>query len=395
MQDRGAIRFEGATKRFDGVTALDRLDLTVEPGERLVLLGPSGCGKSTALRLVAGLEELTDGELYIDGRPASRWAPGERDVAMVFQNYAIYPHLDVFENIAFGLRLRRVPEAEIRQRVGRVTELLGLDKLLRRKPRELSGGQRQRVALGRALVRDARILLMDEPLSNLDAQLRVRFRTELIELHRRWGATMLYVTHDQVEALTLGDRVAVLREGRLQQVDTPERIYWRPVNTFVATFVGTPPMNLVPVRIRGTHVQLGDHSLRLPERRAAFLARYRREEWLLGVRPESVFVERANEPRPGAGERAALRVPGRVHLCEFLGGQVVVHVEVGTNLRLQALVPSDRRVAEGEAVSVLVPEEQLYFFVPETGTAVYPDEGGTAHREAALALGAGAAEGRG
>ena len=400
MQDRGAIRFEGVTKRFDGVTALDHLDLTVEPGERLVLLGPSGCGKSTALRLVAGLEELTDGELYIDGRPASRWAPGERDVAMVFQNYAIYPHLDVFENIAFGLRLRRVPEAEIRQRVRRVAELLGLEKLLRRKPRELSGGQRQRVALGRALVRDARILLMDEPLSNLDAQLRVQMRTELARLHQRLGTTTIYVTHDQVEAMTLGDRIAVLRDGKLQQVATPHEIYARPANVFVASFIGSPPMNFVrgQVESRDDGVWFTGEGLtcrlegELAEAAAAYLrtgdglgssdgdragaSGQGRRDAILGVRPEHVQARLADEGSvagTGASGGAAGQGPhlvATVEVVEPLGAETYVYVTAGS-LALTVRVDPRMVLRPGDRLALTLETGHLHLFDAATEASVW------------------------
>ncbi len=241
-----SVRLEHVFKRFGNVDAVSDVNLDIADQEFLVLLGPSGCGKTTTLRMVAGLEELSEGSIFIGDREVSQVAPKDRDIAMVFQNYALYPHMTVYENMAFGLKLRKVPRPEIERRVKEAADILGLDTLLTRKPKELSGGQRQRVALGRAIVREPKAFLMDEPLSNLDAKLRTQTRVELKRLHQRLGATILYVTHDQPEAMTMGTRIVVMRDGVVQQVDTPDGIYNRPANQFVATFVGTPAMNLLP-----------------------------------------------------------------------------------------------------------------------------------------------------
>jgi multiple sugar transport system ATP-binding protein len=242
-----------------GVVAVDNVSLTIADGEFLVLVGPSGCGKSTLLRMVAGLEEVTEGSISIDGRDVTDLPPRERDVAMVFQSYALYPHKTVRDNLGYGLKVRRTPKAEIDRRVSDVAKQLGLEELLGRRPAALSGGQRQRVAMGRAIVREPKAFLMDEPLSNLDAKLRVGMRAQLSALHARLRTTTIYVTHDQIEAMTLGERVAVLRDGRIQQVDTPQELYMRPANVFVAAFIGSPAMNLVEADVDGNELRFGDH----------------------------------------------------------------------------------------------------------------------------------------
>src|SRR5688500_5916600 len=244
----------------------------------MVLVGPSGCGKTTALRMLAGLEEISEGELVIDDRVINDVAPQKRDIAMVFQNYARYPHLSVYDNMAYGLKIQKIPKDEIRRRLQKIAGIIGLEDLLERKPKALSGGQRQRVAMGRAIVREPKVFLMDEPLSNLDAKLRVQTRAELIRLHRRLGITTIYVTHDQVEAMTMGDRIAVLKDGELQQVDTPRALYERLANTFVASFIGSPPMNLVAVPIEGGAAKLGDASFPVPPGLAG-------SKVTLGIRP--------------------------------------------------------------------------------------------------------------
>ena len=308
-----AVEFVGVRKDYQsGVPVLHRLDLRAEEGELLVLVGPSGCGKSTVLRLLAGLEEPTEGDIRIGGASVVGVAPGRRDVAMVFQNYALYPHMSVRDNLSFGLKVRRVSAAEIAERVGRVAKLLDLGPFLERKPRALSGGQRQRVALGRALVREPRVFLLDEPLSNLDAQLRLRMRSEIKKLHARVGATMVYVTHDQVEAMSLGHRVAVLSAGQLQQLGPPEEIYLRPANTFVATFLGSPPMNLIGCHAGPGGLRVNGGQVDLPGPPA-----WSREASLkLGVRPEDTRL----------AERG---LAGKAVWVEHLGHESWIHVEVG------------------------------------------------------------------
>ncbi len=282
----GVIELNNVTKVFQGdVVALDDVSLRIEDGEFIALVGPSGCGKSTLLRALAGLEEVTDGTISIDGRDVTDVAPRHRDVAMVFQSYALYPHMNVRENLGYGLKVRRTAKPEIRQRVEDVAGMLGLTDLLERKPAQLSGGQRQRVAMGRAIVRRPRVFLMDEPLSNLDAKLRVGMRASLAQLHRQLATTTVYVTHDQVEAMTLGQRVAVMRDGRILQLDSPQRLYEQPRDVFVAGFIGSPAMNLVEATIEGDDLIFGQFRVRLdPERRAAVRAHAR---VVLGIRPES------------------------------------------------------------------------------------------------------------
>jgi multiple sugar transport system ATP-binding protein len=303
------------TKVFpNGVRAVDGVDLEINDGEFVVLVGPSGCGKSTLLRMIAGLEDITEGVVHIGGRDVTDLAPQQRDIAMVFQNYALYPHMTVKENLAYGLKLRKMPRAEWKRRVEEVAKTLGLDELLDRKPAALSGGQRQRVAMGRAIVREPKAFLMDEPLSNLDAKLRVSMRAELAKLHERLGVTTVYVTHDQVEAMTLGQRVAVLRDGVLQQVDTPQRLFRQPANLFVAAFIGSPSMNLVDAQIDGGRVSFGGFTVPLPERSP--LAS-RTSPVILGVRPTDFeHGEAAN------GELPRLRV--KPDVVEDLGSETHV-----------------------------------------------------------------------
>jgi multiple sugar transport system ATP-binding protein len=315
------IRFDGVTKRFpDGTVAVNELSLEVADGEFMILVGPSGCGKTTALRMVAGLEDVTEGEISIGGQVVNELEPKERDVAMVFQNYALYPHMLVRDNIAFPLKMQNLAKGEIQTRVGEAGRLLGIEELLHRKPRELSGGQRQRVAMGRAIVRNPQVFLMDEPLSNLDAKLRVQMRAELVKLHRRLGVTTLYVTHDQTEAMTLGQRVAVLRLGVVQQVDTPQRLYNHPANTFVASFIGSPPMNFAEGVLAGDTLVLGERRFPLPEE---VLRRRNAGDGpvLVGLRPESFHDARIE----GNGRPS---VPAEVEVTEQLGPETYAYFRV-------------------------------------------------------------------
>ena len=314
------VEFSRVTKQFgDGTVALDSLSLTVEEGEFLVLLGPSGCGKSTALRLLAGLEEVTSGDILIGGNRVNDLPPGARGLGMVFQSYALYPHMTVAENLGFGLRRGAQPtpidELEIRERVDSAVQMLGLSEVIDRKPRELSGGQQQRVAIGRALVRRPRVLLMDEPLSNLDAKLRNRMRLEIRRLHELHGTTTVYVTHDQIEAMTLADRIAVLDRGRLQQHDRPLDAYHRPANSFVASFIGTPPMNLIEGEVRSNRFHAGELSFPLPEH-----LRVCTGAGFYGIRPECIGVLDS--------EDAAEAVPATVIGYENLGSASVIHLDV-------------------------------------------------------------------
>src|SRR4051795_8822401 len=321
------VVFNDVDKIYDnGFHAVQDLSLDIKDGEFLVLVGPSGCGKTTALRMVAGLEEISDGELFIGERVVNTLTPKERDVAMVFQNYALYPHLSVYENIAFGLRLRKAPRDEVHKRVSWAAKMLDLTPYLDRKPKQLSGGQRQRVAMGRAIVRQPQVFLMDEPLSNLDAKLRVQMRADIAKLQRELGTTTIYVTHDQVEAMTMGDRVAVMRDGRLQQVDAPQRLYDRPENLFVAAFMGSPPMNLLEGTVSvngGVTVDLGGYKLPIAEEALGNYPRLREYDG----RPAIIGL-RAGDLHPGQGHDDLPKLHGRVDLVESLGGESMAYFHV-------------------------------------------------------------------
>ena len=339
------IDIDHVTKVFgNDVVAVDDVSLSIADGEFLVLVGPSGCGKSTLLRMLAGLEEVTAGTIRIDGADVTDLAPRHRDIAMVFQSYALYPHMTVRENLGYGLKVRRAPKAESRQRVAEVAELLGLEELLDRKPAQLSGGQRQRVAMGRAIVRQPRAFLMDEPLSNLDAKLRVGMRASLAQLHARLGVTTIYVTHDQTEAMTLGQRVAVLRDGAVVQVDRPQELYARPRNVFVAAFIGAPAMNLVEATIDGDVVRFGQYTLPLdpacrPERSGPVV---------LGVRPEA-FGD------AGAAPASLPRIDAVVEVVEELGADTHVHFSV------EAPRPAiERAAAESDDATLIADRSTLF-----------------------------------
>ncbi|TML59872.1 MAG: sn-glycerol-3-phosphate ABC transporter ATP-binding protein UgpC [Actinobacteria bacterium] len=323
------VIFDKVEKVYDNdVHAVHDLSLEIRDGEFVVLVGPSGCGKTTALRMVAGLEEITDGKVSIGGRVVNDLTPKERDIAMVFQNYALYPHLSVSDNIGFGLRLRKTPKNVVEERVAWAAKLLGLTPYLNRRPKELSGGQRQRVAMGRAIVRQPQVFLMDEPLSNLDAKLRVQMRAEIARIQHEVGVTTIYVTHDQVEAMTMGDRVAVMRRGELQQMAEPHKLYNAPNNLFVASFIGSPAMNIVEADVMrgdgGVAVRIGDQELPVPEdvvRRRPALSGYAGRKLALGIRPE--HLEDGILSRNGGA-----RLKGRVLITEALGSEILAHVEV-------------------------------------------------------------------
>lgn len=340
------VRFVGVGKRFGEVEVLKEISLEVEAGAFLVLLGPSGCGKTTLLRLLAGLEEPTKGEIYVGERAVQGLAPKERDVAMVFQSYALYPHMTVFDNMAFGLRMRRVGRDEVTRRVEAAAHLLGLAHLLQRKPRALSGGQRQRVALGRAIVRNPKVFLMDEPLSNLDAKLRTATRKEIVRLQRRLGVTTLYVTHDQVEAMTMADTIALLHEGRIQQVGGPLDLYHHPANLFVASFIGSPAMNFFEGHVRGDRFVFGPHAVPFPQGGPG-------GKTTLGLRPEDVHLQ---PPYPGA---PALRA--RVDVTEFLGDQTLLTLDAATTSLVAALRGVVRR-KPGEELSVFLDLRKAHWF---------------------------------
>lgn len=399
-----SVTIERLAKTFaDGTEALRDFNLEIEDGELIVLVGPSGCGKTTALRIVAGLEEPTNGEIRVDGRLINDVPAQDRDIAMVFQSYALYPYKTVFENIAFPLKLRRTPKAETARRVNEVAALLGLEENLRRKPRHLSGGQRQRVAMGRAIVREPRLFLMDEPLSNLDAKLRMQMRAEIAELRDRLGITTIYVTHDQVEAMTLGDRVVVMSKGELQQAATAQEVYSNPVNLFVAGFIGSPAMNLVQAEVSVNEAEieiaLGRDSVRLDdlERRrwGDALKRYMGRKLVVGIRPENL-----EDASLAADVPPKRRFSAHAELVETLGSEVVVHLDVDAqpvvtdDLRelardvdeaaveglekqrgalhatcIARFAPSTR-VTKGETISIAIDRGALHFFDADTGRAL-------------------------
>jgi multiple sugar transport system ATP-binding protein len=380
----------------DGTRAVEQLDLEIGDGEFVVLVGPSGCGKTSVLRMVAGLEEISGGEIRIGGRVVNHLLPKERDIAMVFQNYALYPHMDVFDNMAFGLRQRRLSKGEIERRVLWASRTLGLEEMLRKKPRTLSGGQRQRVAMGRAIVREPQAFLMDEPLSNLDAKLRVEMRAEILHIQRNLAVTTIYVTHDQTEAMTMGDRVAVMRGGVLQQVAGPQHLYVRPANLFVAEFIGSPAMNLVEAVLErdnnGLIARFGTHELRLRGSAAEGAASRAGARVIMGFRPEDV----ADAALAGDGEAGA-RLSVVPEIREDMGAEVIVHFGLGVppvqrrdviegkeredaaraELGARSAIPFCARLArgtrarEGEQLELAVDLERLHVFDPETGEALY------------------------
>jgi multiple sugar transport system ATP-binding protein len=402
------VEFQDVAKIYaDGTRAVSDLDLEIRDGEFMVLVGPSGCGKTTALRMVAGLEEISEGVIRIGERVVNHVPPRDRDIAMVFQSYALYPHLSVYDNIAFGLRLKKVPKDEIERRVQDAARVLGLDPLLKRKPRALSGGQRQRVAMGRAIVRQPQAFLMDEPLSNLDAKLRVQMRAEIARLQNDLGVTTIYVTHDQVEAMTMGDRVAVMRKGELQQVAAPQELYDRPLNLFVGGFIGSPAMNMLEATLDpadgglaavagSQHIALGDETLSV---RPA-LKSFEGKPVILGIRPEDL--------EDAALEEAASdqQLQGSVDLTEALGSEIMVHFRIdakpaatdetrelaedagateledgvlaGEGATLVGRFGARSRVKAGDEAKVAVDTRALHFFDPETGLGIYDETKGVA-----------------
>jgi multiple sugar transport system ATP-binding protein len=364
------VRLENLTKRFREVVAVSDLSLEIRDKEFLVLVGPSGCGKTTALRMVAGLEEITEGSIYIGDRIVNDLIPKDRDIAMVFQNYALYPHMTVFDNMAFGLRMRRVPRDQIRREVERVAEMLDLGGLLQRKPKQLSGGQRQRVALGRAIVRRPQVFLMDEPLSNLDAKLRVQTRAELIKLHRDLGITTIYVTHDQVEAMTMGHRIAVMNQGIMQQCDTPLNLYRYPGNLFVAGFIGSPAMNFVDGAIsfrNGTAVvTTSGMTLGFPDARSQLLKPYEGRTVKFGLRPEDIHDKSISLVAATEANGATITVD----VIEPMGDRCIVYARSGSDT-LVASIPSETRARELADLSVVVDMGKTHVFDPDTGAAVF------------------------
>ena len=343
--------------------AVHDLDLQIADGEFVVLVGPSGCGKSTTLRMIAGLESISAGELRIGGRVVNQVPAKERDIAMVFQNYALYPHMTAYENMAFALTLRKLARSEIEQRVRDAARILGIEPLLAKRPRQMSGGERQRVALGRALVRQPQVFLFDEPLSNLDAKLRVQMRREIARLHQQLGTTMVYVTHDQVEAMTLGDRIVVMNKGQMQQADTPTTLYQRPRNTFVASFIGTPPMNLIEGEILGGAAPRfrstgGGFELRLDGSAVVPAEDRTPRRIVLGIRPEELALA-------PAGQENGNVIPAQVELVELLGSEVLLHLSSGA-IELTARLPAPFSAGDGN-VRLLVPPDRVHLFEGETG----------------------------
>jgi len=353
------VVLQGLTKRFGETLAVNHAYLHVQDQELVVLVGPSGCGKTTALRLIAGLEEADSGEIFIGGRSVLDVPPRDRDIAMVFQNYALYPHMTVSQNMGFGLKMRRVPPKEIQQRIQQTAEMLGIEDLLLRKPSQLSGGQRQRVAVGRAIIRDPQVFLLDEPLSNLDAKLRMVMRGELIKLHRRLKATMVYVTHDQVEAMTMGDRIAVMNNGKIQQFAAPREIYAAPANRFVAEFIGNPPMNMLDGTLvaegKATYFETGEFRVLVPPVRARRLHDRLDRKITLGVRPEHLELLAPETEIPG--------VDVTVSVSQLLGAETVVELNYGAGTLLARLENQDV-LEPGQAMRVAVDMTQSHFFDP-------------------------------
>jgi len=363
-----SVTYDHVTKRFGEVIAVNDMNLDIPDKEFLVLVGPSGCGKTTALRLLAGLEEVTAGTIKIGDRVVNDIAPKDRDIAMVFQSYALYPHMSVYDNMAFGLKLRKTPKSEIDERVKEAAEILRIEELLDRKPKQLSGGQRQRVALGRAIVRNPRVFLMDEPLSNLDAKLRVQTRAEISKLHQQLQTTFIYVTHDQTEAMTMGTRIAVMKEGVLQQVDTPQNLYDSPDNTFVAGFIGSPAMNFFDAKVVGTveevYVEGPGFKLRVPPDKAKALANHLGKEVIFGIRPEDIHDREYSPPGIAAETFTAI-----VDVTELMGSEVYVYLLTDSKSFIGRFDPrTSARV--GHKVDVAFDMENVHFFDPTTERAI-------------------------
>lgn len=363
------VLLKNISKIFDHVVAVNNFNLEIADREFLVLVGPSGCGKTTTLRMIAGLDEVTEGEIYINDRFVNKLAPKDRNIAMVFQSYALYPHMKVFDNMAFGLKMRKMPKQQVRGRVEDAAEILGIEDLLERKPRQLSGGQRQRVALGRAIVRDPDVFLFDEPLSNLDAKLRVQMRTELKKLHERLKATVVYVTHDQVEAMTMGNRIVVMSDGTVQQVGTPLELYNKPANLFVAGFIGSPAMNFIPCHLfeRNSLLYIDTKDFRIPLSglAASDLPFPREKEFIFGIRPEDVY-ERIPGQEP-AIDRPIIRA--EINVVEPLGKEISLEVSTGEN-SLTALLGVDTTVRPHQDIDLTLNMGKAHLFRKEGGEAI-------------------------
>jgi len=360
------VTLKNLTKRFEEVIAVNEMNTVVEDREFVVLVGPSGCGKTTTLRMVAGLEEITEGEIYIGDRLVNDVPPKDRDIAMVFQNYALYPHMNVYDNMAFGLKLRRTPRTEIEKRVNEAARILKIEELLKRKPKQLSGGQRQRVALGRAIVRNPKVFLMDEPLSNLDAKLRVQMRTEIAKLHKRLDATIIYVTHDQTEAMTMADKIIIMKDGLVQQIGPPQEVYDHPNNMFVAGFIGSPAMNFIDVKVTDDlKLYNQNFTLDTPEKIKKIIKDndLMGKDVVLGIRPEdledSEFVSQAGEGNT---------FMSKVEVTEPMGAEIYVYIDIDGVL-MTARVSPKSRVKDGENIKLFVDIGQIHLFDRKTERA--------------------------
>ena len=358
------VELKNIGKTYDGgVRAVENATITVEDREFVVLVGPSGCGKSTTLRMVAGLEDITSGELFIDGELMNDVPPKDRNIAMVFQNYALYPHMSVYENMAFGLKIKKVPKAEIDKRVHEAAKILDIEQFLDRKPRALSGGQRQRVAVGRAIVRNPKVFLFDEPLSNLDAKLRVQMRAELSDLHLRLSATMIYVTHDQVEAMTMADKIVVMKDGKIQQIGSPLHLYNHPANKFVAGFIGSPPMNFLTLRADSGLLKGEGYELRPAAAHGEALKSCSGRDIYVGIRPEDLFYTENPEPEN--------TIPAKITMVEPLGADIHLWLSAG-NQPMVARTQPDRSFRVGDTISLTAHMEKAHYFDRETELSLLP-----------------------
>lgn len=360
-----SIKFENVNKTYeDGVTVIENLNLEIKDKEFVILVGPSGCGKSTTLRMIAGLEDISKGNLYIGDKIVNNISPKDRDIAMVFQSYALYPHMTVYKNMAFGLKLRGVDKSIIDEKVKNAAEILGIEKYLHRKPRALSGGQRQRVALGRAMVRNPQVFLLDEPLSNLDAKLRTEMRSQIAALHKRLNATFVYVTHDQTEAMTMADRIVVMKDGRIMQADTPYVLYNHPQNMFTAGFIGSPRMNFITCTVnsagKSISLSFGDCEINLPEKHSSALAEYAGKRVVLGIRPEDIKNDSSYFNKAYNNE-ICLTVNG----SEMTGAEANIYSETGTS-KIIARVNNMQKIEDGEKINLYIDMEKLHIFNIET-----------------------------
>ncbi len=362
----GQVRLEHVFKKYDSHTVVKDVSLSINDKEFVVLVGPSGCGKSTTLRMIAGLEEISEGTISIDNQVVNDVPPKDRDIAMVFQNYALYPHMTVEENLAFGLKMRKYAKADIDTRVKEAAEILGIGSMLERKPKALSGGQRQRVALGRAIVRRPKVFLFDEPLSNLDANLRVQMRTEISRLHKKLETTMIYVTHDQIEAMSMGDRIVVMKDGIVQQVDTPLTIYNKPANQFVAGFIGSPTMNFFTGKLdQGGGMKFVADGLSIPlaEADAKRMASFAGQQVTLGVRPEHILAKQSSP--------ASTAITTRIEVTEPVGNEIFLYFTVGAGkAQFTSRIPSDIVPQSGKEFTLYLETTKLHFFHPTTGESI-------------------------